>query len=138
MNDGAFQIPDTGFEDLTVHQLRARTADDREISLVIGRSRIPAGKSLYDVVSAQLKHEATELPGHAVLASEEVRVADMPGIDVRCRFRRGNEAYYARQIHLGAYDTAISFVMAGPMIDRDLCDAHLEEIAGSLRLREGD
>ncbi|APR81786.1 Hypothetical protein A7982_07135 [Minicystis rosea] len=137
MNDGAFDLPDTRFEDLTVHRLRAPLPDGQELGLVIARSKIPEGKSLRDVVAHQLQHEATHLPGHAVLDSEEIEVAGAPAMAVRCRFRRENEAFYARQIHVAAFDAWIAFVMSAPITEREACDRHLDHVVASLRLREG-
>jgi len=138
MNDGAFELPDAGFEDLTVHRLRAPLPDGEELGLVIARARIPEGKSLREVVAHQLQHEATMLPGHAVLGSDEVVVGGAPAIDVRTRFRRANEAFYTRQMHVAAFDTWLAFVLSGPMTERAACDQHLESIVASLRLRDAD
>ncbi|MFT3767413.1 MAG: DcrB-related protein [Minicystis sp.] len=135
MNDGAFELPDAGFEDLTVHRLRAPLPGGEEIGLVIARAQIPEGKSLREVVQHQLQHEATHLPGHAVISSKEGRIAGAPAMDVRCRYRRENEAFYARQIHVAAFDTWIAFVMSGPITEREACDRHLESVVSSLRLR---
>jgi hypothetical protein len=138
MNDGAFALPDAGFTDLTVHRLRAPLPDGEELSLVIARARIPAGKSLREVVAQQLQVEATNLPGHAVLGQDEVEVAGAPAIDVRCRFRREGAAFYMRQMHLAAFDTWMAFVMSAPMTERAACDEHLATVMASLRLRDAD
>lgn len=138
MNDGAFELPAGGFSDLTVHRLRALLPDGEEMALVIARSKIPEGKSLREVVHRQLQHEATNLPGHAILGQDEVTVAGAPAIDVRCRFRREGTAFYMRQVHLAAFDAWMAFVMSGPMTERAACDEHLATVMASLRLRDAD
>ena len=136
MNDGAFHLPDVGFVDRTVHVFEASLPDDQELGLLVCRTKIPAGKSLRDVVDAHVKNEGARLHGYAVIEQSDAQVSGAPAIDVRSRFRHEGSVVYQRQAHVAAYGTWLLFAMSAPLDQREACDAHMDGILSSLRLRD--
>lgn len=136
MNDGAFHLPDVGFVDRTVHVFEAPLPDDQELGLIVCRTKIPAGKSLRDLVAAHVKNEGARLHGYTVIDQRDTQVSGAPAIDVRSRFRHEGEVVYQRQAHVAAYGTWLLFAMSAPLATRDACDEHVDSILASLRLRD--
>lgn len=132
MNEGAFDLPDLGFVDRTVHIFEA----PGDLGLIVGRTRIPQGRSLRDLVTAHVTHEAKRLRGYAVLEDQEVTWAGLPAIDIRTRWRHEQKVMYQRQAHLGAPDTWLLFAMTAPLAEREACDRYMEHILTSFRLHD--
>ena len=136
MNDGAFHLPDVGFVDRTVHVFEAPLDGDDELGLLVCRTKIPPGKSLRDVVAAHVKHERARLGGYTILEERDAEYSGAPAIDVRSRFRHEGAVVYQRQAHLAAFGTWLLFAMSAPLAMREACDAHVDAILASLRLRD--
>lgn len=136
VNEAMLTLPDVGFEDHTLHTLRATTASGGDLDLVIRRAPIPDGKSLRAVVDAHVDGEARALLRYAVLAERESTVDGAPTLDVASRWAAPQGPVYQRQAHLCAGDLWLSFLMMAPMGERAACDAYFDEMLGSVRLRD--
>lgn len=136
LHDGAFHLPDVGFVDRTVHVFEAPQPDGQRLELVVTRTKIPAGRSLRDVVAAHVSGEGDRLDGWAVLARADAEVSGAPAIDVRARFRRDGSVVYERQAHVAAYGAWLFFAMRAPIALREACDVHMDGLLASVRLRD--
>lgn len=137
MNEGVFDLPDLGFVDRTVHVFEADLPeDDDEIGVIVVRTRIPAEKSLRDLVSAHVTNEAKRLAGFSLIEERETQRAGVPAIEVSSRWRHEGKVVYQKQAHLAAYDMWLLFGVSAPLKDRATCDDALERILTSLRLRD--
>jgi hypothetical protein len=135
-NEGAFDLPEVGFEDRTVHVFEAELRGEDELGLIICRTKMPEGKSLRDVVAAHVTQEAKRLGGYSILEERETLRAGVPAIEVFSRWRHEGKVVYQRQAHLGAPGLWLLFAMSAPLADRDHCDRTMEHILTSFRLHD--
>jgi hypothetical protein len=135
-NEGAFDLPDVGFVDRTVHLFEMPLDDGGEMGLIVCRTRMPEGKSLRDVVAAHLTHEAKKLGGFAILDERDAQWAGVPAIEVCSRWRSDGKVIYQRQAHLAAPETWVLFGMTAPLAQREACDRVMDHVLSSFRLHE--
>ncbi len=136
-NEGAFDLPDVGFVDRTVHLFEMTLEDGSDVGFIVCRSKMPAGKSLRELVEAHVTHEAKKLGGFKVLEERDVSWAGVPAIEICSRWRSDGKVIYQRQAHLAAPDTWILFGMTGPLSEREGCDKLMDHVLSSFRLHEG-
>ncbi len=136
MNEGAFELPEIGLVDRTVHLLEAPLPGGGALGLSIARAPIPPGRTLRELASAYLLGEAERRSGYAVLEERDGERAGAPAIDVCARFRQDGSVTYQRQAHLCASSTWILFEMTAPLAEREACDEHMERVLATLKLRD--
>jgi len=134
MNEGAFQLD--GFTDHTVHALDTTLPEGRRLTFVSSRNKIPAGKSLRDLTTDHIKQQAARLGGYAVLDQRDAEWAGAPAIEVRVRWRHEGGVLYQRQTHVGLLDLCLFFGMTAPLEDQEACEARMEQVRQTLRLRD--
>jgi hypothetical protein len=135
MHDAAFHLPDAGYVDRTVHVLESKLPGG-SLRLELFRSKIPAGRTLREIASAHLAHEAQRLEGFHVLGRTDVSIGGAPAIDVAARFRRDGGVVYQREAHVAAHGAWLVFVMTAPLAEREACDAHMAGVLATARLRD--
>jgi hypothetical protein len=135
MNEGAFDLPDLGFADKTVHLFSAPHPDGGEIGLIIGRSPMPKGKTLEQMVDAHIESEAKAMRAFAVLEKRTVEVDGVTGIDVSSRYRNRGEMAYQRQIYFVAYGVWMLIGANASLARRGAADECLGQVIGSFRHR---
>ncbi len=135
MNEGVFDLPDADFHDKTVQLLSTKLEGDKELSLVVCRARMATSSSLEDVVGAHVAHEAKSLRAFAVLSRGAGQWAGADGIDVSSRYRLTQDMAYQRQVHLAIWNQWVMFGVTGPLSERERCDAYLEHVLTTFRLR---
>lgn len=138
MNEGAFDLLDLGFEDRTAHVLEARHPEHGDVGVVLRRASFPENKSLRDLVAAHLAAEKERRRGFTVLAEREAEHGGAPAIEVSARFRHDDKAVYQAEAHLALAETWMHFTVTAPFTAREACDAWLQGILESLRLRSAD
>jgi len=134
-NDIAFALPDLRWVDQTVHELDARTGGERTCTLVMYRTRLEPGDDLDALVTRSLQRAGREKRQHEILRRTEREIAGRPGIDLAVRWRGERSHIYTRQAHLTAAGLWLVFGINGWLEDADICDAHLEHLLATLRLR---
>lgn len=138
LNEGAFELPEVGLVDRTVNVFDAKLEGEGDLGLLVCRTKIPAGKSLRELVAAHVLHEAKRFGGYSILDEREASYAGVPAIEICSRWRHEGTVLYQRQAHLAAFDTWMLFGMTAPLAERALCDASLDRILTTLRLRDRD
>ena len=136
-NEGAFDLPDIGFTDRTVHLFDMPLENEGELGLIICRTKIPEGRSLRELVQAHVTHEAKKLVGYKIIEEREANWAGLPAIEISSRWRSAGKVVYQRQAHLAAPETWILFGMTAPLEERDACDRVLNHVLSSFRLHDG-
>jgi hypothetical protein len=136
-NEGAFDLPEVGFVDRTVHLFELQLEDGGEVGLIVCRTKMPPGKTLREVVEVHVTHEAKKLGGFKILEERDATWAGVPAIEVCSRWRSDGKVIYQRQAHLAASDTWILFGLTGPFTERDGCDRLMDGVLSSFRLHAG-
>lgn len=137
MNEAMFDLPDAEFVDRSVTYLRGTTPTRADALMLVERRILEEDQPLRSAV-AQLGNDAKEeLRGYSVMFERDVEVAGQPAIDVGARWREEDGTpMYTRRVHLALGTTWMIFAGEVPMVDRDFCDAHINQIVGSLQFRE--
>lgn len=135
MNEGAFDLLDLGFEDLTTHVLDTKHPEHGSVAVIVRRARFPADKSLRDVVAKHVEDQKARLDGFAVIEEREGEHAGALTLELSVRFRAEGVAYYERQAHLALPDAWMLLAVNTNAAARAECDAWLEGMLASLRLR---
>jgi hypothetical protein len=136
-NEAAFDLPDAGFVDRTVTYLEGKSPAGNDVVFLMERHSFPQGKSLRQVTTDHIDDARRRLRGYSVLSQTDRQVCDLPAIDVGVRWRdESGEPVYTRQVHVVVGETWL--IVAGEVHfeDRELCDAYVEQVVGSLRLRD--
>ncbi|MFT3765156.1 MAG: DcrB-related protein [Minicystis sp.] len=137
MNEAMFDLPDAGFVDRTVTYLVGSSPDGNGVLLLVERRPLPVDKSLRQVVDALGKDAMTRFPGYRVLFEREIEVAAQPALDVGARWRADSgEPVYVRRTHLALGETWLIITGEVPIAEREFCDAYVDHVLTSLRIRE--
>jgi hypothetical protein len=137
MNEGAFEVPDAAVTDRTTHAIEA-TLGGHELTLIVCRSRLPAGKSLRQAAQLRVLDEMERLSGYAVLEEREASWAEVPVLELTSRWRHEGRAIYQQQAHLLLGGAWIYFALSTAFEGRAAADAWFRRIRESLRLRSED
>jgi hypothetical protein len=130
-NDIAFELPDLRWEDLTLHEIDAPTDDERSCTLIVHRTRVEPGDDFQSLADLLLRHAALAQARHA--GAREI--AGQPAIDVAVQRRSEGSMVYTRQAVLMAGGLFLGLGINGFLEDAAVCDAHLDRVLATLRLR---
>ena len=137
MNEAMFDLPDAGFVDRTVTYLSAKSPGGANIVLLVERRPHPEGMSLRQVAAEHGRESMKKLFGYTVLWEREVEAASRPAIDVSARWRADDgEPVHTRRVHLRLGSTWLMIVGEAPSAERALCDAYVDHLVASLRIRD--
>jgi hypothetical protein len=136
MNEAMFDLPEAGFVDRSVTYLLGTSPGGAAVLLLIERRPFPAGKSLRQVVTDHGRDAARRFMGYQVILEREVQVASCPALDVGARWRtEEGEPIYARRAHLSLGSIWLMITGEAPFAEREFCDAYVDHVLASLRLR---
>lgn len=138
MDEGAFELPEGALSDRTLHVLEGDLPGGAPLALVVHRAPFPPGKTLRELVLSRITRERDKLPGHTVVDERERSWGGAPALEIASHYRQGDEVIYQRQAHLALGDTWIYFALSAPHAEREACDAGLDHVRASLRLRSED
>jgi hypothetical protein len=136
VNEAAFELPDIGLADRTVHQLDASLPESDGVALRIPRAPLPAGKALADVVAENVRRAERQLSAHAVVFRREAEIAGCPAIEIAVEWRGEVGMVYTRQAHLDVGGTWLVFAGNAPQEDRAACDELLDRALATFRVRD--
>lgn len=136
MNEAAFDLPDSGFVDRTITYLEGKAPSGGDVVLLVERRPLPAGKSLRQAATENVNDARKRLRGFSVLFEREAEVAELPALDVGARWRDDKGMIYTRQAQVAVGDTLLIIAGESPLEDRDHCDACVDHVIASLRLRD--
>jgi hypothetical protein len=137
MNEAMFDLPEAGFVDETVTCLTGRSPSGEGVLFMVERRRLPEGMSLPQGVAALVKDVMTQHTGYRVLFQRGVEVAGRPALDVGACWRTEHGAQiYERRVHLTVGETWLVIMGEAPIAEREVCEACVDHVLGSLRLRE--
>ncbi len=136
-NEGAFELPEVGFVDRTVHLFELQLENGGEVGLIVCRSKMPPGKTLREIVEVHVTHEAKKLGGFKILEERDATWAGAAAIEVCSRWRSDGKVLYQRQAHLAVSDMWMLFGLTGPLDERDGCDHLMDQVLSSFRLHAG-
>jgi hypothetical protein len=137
MNEAVFDVPDAGFVDRTVTHLEGTSPGGNGVLLMVERRPLAVDKSLRQVVDALGKDAMTRFIGYRVLFEREIEVASQPALDVGARWcAESREPLYVRRTHLALGETWLIITGEAPIVEREFCDAYIDYVLASLRLRE--
>ena len=136
-NEAAFDLPDIGFVDSTVHSLEVPLPRSRELRLLVARFPLPEGQGLGEAITAHVKKQSARVPGYAVTERRDAEVAGRAAVVLRSRWRSDDVKFYERQAHIAATPAArMVIAMTGPAAEQAACDAHFDHILETLKLRD--
>jgi hypothetical protein len=131
-----FDLPEAGFVDRTVTVLVGSSPGGAGVLLLVERRPFPADRSLRQVVADHGREATKRFMGYQVIFEREVEVASCPALDVGARWRNEEgEAIYARRAHLPLGSTWLMITGEAPFAEREFCDACVDHVLASLRLR---
>ncbi len=139
IDEGAFDLPaGLDYVDRSIHVLEAAGtsgANGAELGLLIERRPIPAGKSLFDVVTEIREEQATKLRGHVSLGEGERAVSGIPSLETRLRWRHAKGPVYHFQVHVPLGGTCLTMTASSRHDRREACDSWMEALLATLRFR---
>jgi hypothetical protein len=136
MNEAAFDLPAAPYVDRTVNHVEARAPSGLDVELIVERKPFPPGRTLREVVADLTRSGKKVMRGFTVLFEREREVAGAPAIEQAVRWRDDADVIYARQVHLAVGPTWLVIVGQAEMTDREACDAYLDRVLDTFRLRE--
>lgn len=132
-NEASFEPPE-GWDDGSVNVLRPEGGRD-DLKLVI--LRVPQkGASLDEFVAYQKKDLLQRTPWFTVLAEEERLVDGQRALALRATYKDAGVPLYQRRVTFAGGDKFVTLIVAGAASIEAECDALLERVAGSVRLRQ--
>jgi hypothetical protein len=135
VNEAVFTLPDKGFVDRTLHRLESKLTGDEAMGLEIRRVPLEPGKSLRQLVDAEVAATKTTVSGFTIVEDVELAMDGAPAIVLRARLRALDMPYYQRQAHVALEKTWLSFIVTAPFAERATCDQTFERIVHSLEWR---
>jgi hypothetical protein len=106
-------------------------------SLTVARNELPEGGSIVEAVEANLRRATIELRAHKLIGRREIQIGGVPAVEVATEWIDDQgEGVYTRQVHFAFGETWMTLAVNGPLGEREKCDAVIEEVEGTFRLRE--
>jgi hypothetical protein len=133
-NDWSIELP-TRFEDHTRYVFETTLRAGALAGFVVLTSKIPVGRTLREVVNARILDEAKHFNGYSVVRERDTEFPAGVAMEVCARWRHDAGTVYERQAHLQDGGVWVILSMRTPFEDRATCDAWMEHILSSLRLR---
>jgi hypothetical protein len=138
IDECAFVLPDRVFVDRTLHRLESPLSDCEDpLGVEIRRVPMERGKSLRQLVDAELQANKTKVNGFAVVEEVEVALGGAPAIVLRARLRARDVVYHQLQAHVGVGETWIAIVVTGPSAERAACEETFDRIVRNFEWRSG-
>lgn len=136
MNEAAFELPDElGMIDRSMTNLEATSAEGHPHLLRVYRAPPPAGKSLAEIVAANVREASIRLRAHAVLFRRDIEVDGLPAIELGTRWQGQGGVLYTRQAHLLVPGEWLVFAGNVEMAAREACDACFDHALATFRRR---
>jgi hypothetical protein len=135
-NELALDLPDVGFVDRTVTTLEAITPGGHVHALTVSRAPLADSADLAAHVKANLGRASVQLRSHQVLFVRDAEIASCPAIEVATQWRGALSWIYTRQAHLAVSGQWLVFSANAPLDARETCDELLEQVLGTLRIRD--
>lgn len=136
VDEAAFDLPDIGLVDRTATRLEAFSPEGDELALRVNRARLPAGKTLSDLVSENVRNAEINLRAHKVLFRRDVEIAGHPAVEIASEWHGNQGMIYTRQAHLAVEGTWIVFSGNVPLAERAACDQVVEHATATFRVRD--
>lgn len=130
----SFEVPE-GFIDETVNMFIPGSPAMKNASIVVTREPRKDG-TLGQQAASILKTVQAKAPALKVLGHREREVNSVPAYEVRAHTVANQLPMYQRQIYLSWYGTLLTFIVSTPRGSSRECDAILEQLATSLRLKK--
>jgi len=102
----------------------------------VHREPMPEGASLHQLVAENLREAGLHQRGHEVIFQRESEIASRPAIEHAARWRGLKGMVYTRQAHLVHQGRWLVFGASAWLEDRAKCDACLDHVLATLRLRD--
>lgn len=137
LNEAVFSLPDKGFVDRTLHRLESPLGGEDPLSVEIRRLPMEAGKSLRQLVDAEVQATKGKVDGYSIVDDHEVSLPGngAPAIVLRARLRARDEVYLQRQAHVAFEETWIAFIVTAPSSERAAAEETFERILGGIEWR---
>ncbi len=135
LNEAMFTLPKLGFVDRTLHRLASPLAGDDEIGIEIRRLPLSPGKSLRQLVDADIEKTQANVNGFSVVEMADAALNGVPAIVLRTRLRARDEVFQQRQAHVVFEAMWVSIVVTGPSRERVACDEAFERIVKTIEWR---
>jgi hypothetical protein len=135
VNEAAFALPDKGFIDRTLHRLESPTSAEDPLGVEIRRVPMETGKSLRQLVEAEVSASKAEGNGFSLVEEAEVALAGAPAIVLRARLRARDAVYYQMKAHVALEETWISIAVTGPSSERAACEETFDRVVRSVAWR---
>lgn len=135
VNEAVFALPEKGFVDRTLHRLESPLPGEDALGIEIRRLPIPAGKSVAELVDAEIEANKTKVSGYTVIERAEVAIAGAPALVVRARLRARDTVHLQLQAHVALGETWIALVVSGPSSSRAACEETFDRVVRTLEWR---
>ena len=135
-DEGVFDIP-AHWSDRSVNILMSSKGETSDFSLVTSREEL-GGRDFAAVIAAQMKELSKQMPGFRLLGQRETTVGGLPAIESRISFTTNGGQMYQRHAAVGYYGKALFFTATTLFKDTEGCDAALDEVLATLKLRRRD
>jgi hypothetical protein len=139
VNEAVFTLPEKGFVDRTLHRLESPLPAEDPLGVEIRRLPMEAGKSLRQLVDAEIAETKTKVNGFTLVDDADVALpgGGTPAIVLRARLRARDVVYHQLQAHVAFAETWIAFTVTGPSAERAACEETFDRIVQSLEWRSG-
>lgn len=136
VNEAMFNLPERGFVDRTLHRLESPLpGGDDPLGVEVRRRPMEPGKSLRQLVDAEVAATKEKGAGFTLVEEAEVTMAGAPAIVLRARLRTEDTVCHQLQAHVALGETWIAFTVTGPQAERAACDETFDRIVRSLEWR---
>ena len=135
VDEASFELPNLEVADRTVNVLELGGGAVPGLGLLVARSPFPVGKTLREVVGVHVEQERRSLRAWSLLFERDIEVEGQPAIELGTRWRGDSGMVYQRQAHIGLPDIVLLLVGNAPLEERATCDAYMDHVLWTLRLR---
>jgi hypothetical protein len=148
LNEAVLELPSREFVDRTLHGLEAKLPSGETLGVIVQRRPVEQGVTLRALVDESIELNRKRLLGFAVDEATERLAGGLPCIVLKTRWRSASRPLreagapddaprekYQAQAHVVARGQLLVFAVGGPLEERELCDATLETVVGTLTWR---
>lgn len=136
VNELKFELPPVEVIDRSVNILETEAPSGGEITILVQRFRVPAGKSLRELSRTRVKNAMKTRAGYKVVSERDTEVAGVAAIEVDARWRADVGLVFAREVHFSLGPIWMVVAGHGPLADEETTKERLSYVTRSLRVRD--
>jgi hypothetical protein len=136
IDEAVLELPEgPTYVDRSVNVIEVPGPDGTELGLIIERTPIPPGKSLWDMAMARSGDDQRKLRSYTLIEERDVEIGGAPSSLLRVRWRHTKGLVYNVQVFIDVGAVCLSLTASCRWENAAECDAWMAALLASMQFR---